>query len=638
MYRLLRTSTSTTLPCVSFFRFALLTTVILVYLGFPSPVNAQLQQSGCGTVPYQDWYWVSSTEPFKTIRGTLVDRPHEYGEDSLWADYDWNFYVVPDDRSVLINSNKYANWNGQIEFEVCTFGWPMGVPDAFPPGSRIEAYGEWVEDYGHDPLQHDTPVPVPPDSDKYGGKTELHPLYWIKTLDQNPIKVFVAQDMSGRFVDAQNLLWQSVDYPTGLPMYPYVRPGIVPPSGTLVYFETASIARGVARNYASPEGYTVFVQLEPGYFSDCEDRARVYVPERSPHYLGSILKSSAPLLKETLQYSVSQLVDDPNHQKMASLRVEVELLDPPGSLVGMPDSPQVPILWSHWEYESSAGTTIGTVREDKTAAPHRLVFTMPYSPALGYKQSSWRMSVVGGTADNGPAEPLDYTSNLSRALVTEGRTYAILPSHISLSTTEKWSGGCPRTVYLTIDKSKLLPDVGLWSLEWRVKVLRDVNGQTVQNPSEVLISPGSLLETQGFSIQTYPHPNEERLDVIWKKLASPNLAKVQVIARGVTELGEEVSATSQLDAICSLGSYTRAQIMEYSYRFMVFHKIRGELYDPRTLRTLTAEDRQWLVALGKFRRGEPLTQQEMKLLLDAALKGATLPEIKHRSLQPKSPR
>ena len=365
-------------------RLILLITVIQIPLFFAYDVAAQ--QSGCGTTSFQDWFLVSTTEPFKNVRGTLAARPHlNEGDNSfseLYADSDWNFYVVPDDPSVLRNSRGYSNANGQIEFELCTYGWPTGVPDAFPAGSRIEAYGEWVEDYGHDAMQGHTPVPVPPDSDKYGGKTELHPLYWIKTLDKNPMKVFMGQDMSGRFVDAQNVLWEYVDYPI-TPQYPIVTPGQIPPSNTQVFHETASIARGVASNSASPSGYGVFVQLEPGYFSDCKDRARVIVPERSPHYFGSILRSSGPLRKETLRYSVSYLIDDPSHshpfndrshQKIAHLHVEVELKNPPSSLLGIPDD-EAHIVWSRWEYESSAGIT-GPVRERKAAPPHKIVFSM----------------------------------------------------------------------------------------------------------------------------------------------------------------------------------------------------------------------------------------------------------------------
>jgi hypothetical protein len=583
-------------------KYALPLSLLSLLLFVTITSNAFAQQSGCGTNPFQDWYWIDPTRPFTTVTGT-ISRTINLNTGDPWDDGDWNIYVVPDDGSVLKNRAGQANSNGEIEFEINTRGRPSDLANHFPVGSRIEGYGEWVEDTGHD------------------NKTELHPLYWMRTLNKNPITLFMGQDDTGRCVDAQNLLWEGFEFPIPA-QYPIVRPGAIPPSNTQIFHESAKIACGTTKAYVSPNGYVLWVYLDSWWFSDCESVGRV-IHGDSPYYFGTIERSTASLLKETLTYSVATEVG--TGQKIAFLKVEAELDSPP----------QGNLVYSKWEYESSAGAIIGTVGEIRNQPPHKLAFSMPYAPALGYNQNKWRLSVSASTKSYGVEQPQsssEFAQEVERTLVTEGRTYALDTSEISFKRTEKEGGVCPDAVYLTIDQSKLLPQIALRSIRWYAKILRDADGYTVSNPVEVLVTPQAPLDDVGFLAQTYnatynDPDRDKRFDVIWKQLSSgqPNLAQIAVAARGVTELGEQVEATELLSSLCGIAPFSYHQIMDYSYRLLASKGLRGELY--KVIKKVSRSDKKWLEALARFSKGEKISEREKRIILSKAREGSRLPAM-----------
>jgi len=574
----------------------------ILFTGIP---NAIAQQSGCETHPLQDWNWIDSNKPLVHITGT-ISKTINHNTGRVWHDGDWNIYVVPDDSSVLKNSRGQTNSNGEIEFEVNTRGEPSDLRQHFPVGSRIEGYGEWVEDTGH---TDDHP------------KTELHPLYWMRTLNQNPVTIFMGQDDTGRFVDAQNLLWEGFE--STIPaQYPLVRPGAIPPSNTQIFHESSKIARGTTKAYVSPSAYVFWVYLDSWLFSDCESVGRIFSGD-SPYYFGTIERSTASLLKETLTYSVGTEVG--TGQKIAFLKVEAELESPP----------QGSLAYSKWEYESSAGPIIGTIEETKTQPPHKVVFSMPYAPTLSYNQNMWRLDVSASTNpyDEGlPQNPSEFAQNVERTFVTEGRTYVLDKSKISFKRTEKGGGVCPDAVYLTIDQSKLLPQITLRSIKWSAKIIQDANGYTVNNPIEVLITHQNPLNDLGFFAQTYnatynDPDKDKRFDVRWKQLSrgQPNLSQIAVTANGVTELGEQVEATELLSALCGLAPFNYNKIMDYSYRLIASKGLRGELY--KVIKKVNRSDKKWLEALARFSKGEQISKREQRIILSKAREGSRLPAI-----------
>lgn len=364
--------------------------------------HASAQQSGCGTNPFQDWYYVDANRPFVTLQGTIHKTiKHNVGD--WFDDGDWNIHVNPFDKSFLKNRSGRVNADGLIELEVNSRGNPSDLAARFPIGTRVEASGAWVDDTGHD------------------GKTELHPVDWMRTVDTNPVSLFVAQDDTGRFVNAELVLWESFDFPLQS-IYPKVTPWAIPPSQTQILTEDAKIARGTTKGYMGPENYNLWVFLDNSWFSDCESVGRVIYGD-SPYYFGTISRSTAPLLRETVSYSVSTEVG--TGQKIALIKVAAELATLPQAepYVGEPGVPPGGLAYTKWRYESNAGTIIGTVEETKTG-PHRLEFSMPYAPALGYNQSSWQLSVTGASVPFGqsiPATSMDFADPVSRIMVFEGR-------------------------------------------------------------------------------------------------------------------------------------------------------------------------------------------------------------------------
>lgn len=551
---------------------------------------------------------MSDSRPYIAVRGTIA-RTIQLNQGDAFDDGDWNIHVRPDDPSVLRNSNGTTNSGGQIEFEVNSRGTQSNLAAHFPSGTRVEGYGEWVEDTGHDQ------------------KTELHALNWLRTIDANPMKLFVAQDDTGRFVNAQNLLWESFSFPVAL-QYPIVRVNAIPPSGTEIFHETARIARGTTRAGISPTGYTLWVFLNSWWFSNCENVGLVTYGD-SPHYFAEIQRSKQPLLHEKLTYSVSTEVG--TGQKIALLRIEIDLDQPS----------QGSLAHSRWRYESSAGTVIGTAEENKTTPPHRLVFSMPYAPAIGYTQNTWRMSVSASTLPmdaDVPQGSTDFAQNVTRTYLAEGRTYTIGKSRIFFDRTNKGSGVCPEAVYLTVNDSELLPQIHLRANRWYVKKLRDKDGFTVSNPSEVEVTLQTPLSDPGFSAHTYGPPNERRLDVQWTPLPSgqTNLAIVEAKARGVTELGEEIEATAWLSAICGIAPFSYSQLMDFSFRLLRSKGYRGELY--KIMPRARSADRAWLDALWRFSEGRMISDADRRRLVTAARQGSLLPPLPQKdTLQPSPP-
>src|SRR5438477_8371595 len=119
--------------------------LLLGMIALASKVPAQ--QTGCGTNPFQDWYWVDlNHNPTPVVRGKLTDNTHISGA----GDEDWDFFLLPDDPAVLLNNHGHANSNGLIELEISTQNSPPNIAEMFHVGSRVEAVGDWVEDGGHE--------------------------------------------------------------------------------------------------------------------------------------------------------------------------------------------------------------------------------------------------------------------------------------------------------------------------------------------------------------------------------------------------------------------------------------------------------------------------------------------------------
>lgn len=572
---------------------------VLVQVGL-----AHAQQSGCGTNPFQDWYYIHPSLRFVTLQGTIAQKIHLNVGD-WFDDGDWNIHVKPFEGSYLVNNQGRANANGLIELEVNSRGTPGDMAARFPVGTVVEANGAWVRDTGHNQ------------------KTELHPVEWIRTVNTNPVNLFVAQDDTGRFVNAELVLWEPFDFPL-TSSYPKVTPWYIPPSQTQMLEESAKVARGTTRGELGPESYRLWVFLDSWWFSNCEVIGQVTYGD-SPYYFGTMTRSTVPLLKETVTYSVA--TDIGTGQKIAMIKVaaELETLPQAEPYEGEPGIPPGGLAYSKWRYESTAGTVVGTLEETKTG-PHRFEFSMPYAPAIGYNQNTWQMTVTGSSvpyASTMPAESKAQARQVSRIMISEGRTYALDKSTISL----KWErkAACTDPIYLTVDESKLLPQIGIRGIRWFVTIERDGDGFSVTNPVEAQVAPQSPLDTPGFTASTYPSPNDKRLDVAWKPLPSglPNLSRLAVTVRAVTELGEEADFTLLVTPNCGIGGYSFAQIVDFSARRIHKAGYDGEWY--RAAESATSEDKPWIEALWKFMDGRRLTKEEERLVLSGAAEGADLP-------------
>ena len=573
-------------------------------------------QSGCSSNPLQTWDYVDPTRPVVTTTGTIHsierDSPSEPVPGGT-AGPGWHIRIDPDDKSVVQNRRSRDNADGLIELEVQSGGRPASLPKLFPVGARVEACGEWVEDMGQDPYGGINSAAI-------GGRTELHPLHWLRSVATNPALIFIAQDDSGRFGSARNPLWERFEIPVR-PQFPKVTPWRPVPSRTLIFAEEAGIARGTSSAAATPSGYSLWVYLDGWWFNDCGRRPPASCGDacgHSPYYFGTVRQSTVALLAETVTYRVGR--DAGTGRKIVYLQVAVELGAPP----------QGPLAYTRWTYESGAGDGAGVVEEVKRQPPHRLELALPYAPALGYAQNSWRLSVAGSTVPQGQHQPP--TSSLStehivRMHIAEGRTYALDPSTISLDRAEVGDGVCGEGVRLAVNESKLLPQIALSDLQWTVRVLRDAAGSPVASPEEIGIAADAPTDGPGFTARVAAAGPGKRLEIAWTH-AGPdqrNLSRIAVVSRGVTELGEAVEACAVLSPACGLGPYRQAEILDYNYRLLARRGLRGKL--DTIARMVAGNDKKWLEALVKFVAGTRIGAAEEQLLIEKARLGAELPPL-----------
>lgn len=546
-------------------------------------------QSGCSTIPIQDWfqnwYYVDDSEPTAVITGT-IGKTIELNTGGPFDDGDWNIFIIPDDPRYLTNRGGNANANGMIELEVQSRGIPSNLASLFPTGTRIEAYGDWVEDSGH------------------GWKTELHPLYYLRTLQGNPIKIFMGQDDSGRFINALNYNWNNFYFPFN-DYTPQVTPDYSPASYTNIIEESGTIARGTSDGHFSPNGYYSRVFLDNWWFSDCQYFLGRVIYGDSPYFVSEVEKSNGSFITDNMEYSVSTEVS--SGVKMALVKITAEVTPPAG----------LTIAEVEWTYESSAGTIIGTVTENQEDPPFKLEFSMPYCPALEYYQNKWLVTMKGSNLTLGqdqPASSTEFAEDFSRTCFAEKREYFLPPSRISIDV-EKKGGICGTENYLRIDKADLLPDIDLRALRWYITVLRDEDGFEITSPQEVEVTVSTPYMSDGFGAGTYQvtstHP-EMRLDISWGELSSglPNLSLVQVTARGVTEIGENISTSVTVSPLCGVGVYSMIQINEAFYKMLRKHEYKGELYKMK----IEKADREWFDAFSRYLNGNRLSEKEYKLI------------------------
>jgi hypothetical protein len=559
------------------------------------------QQSGCDYHPHQNWFFVNPNLRKAFVTGTLLQKTRRSTSDA-----DWNFFLQPDDGSFLKNSSNHANDNGIVELEIDSRGNPANLNDLFPNGARVEVYGEWVEDSGHD------------------DKSEIHPIYWIRTLNRNPASIFVGQDDSGRFVDATGVRYETIDF--AIPVeFPLVTPTIHPPSRTQLFHEVGKLARGTAGAYAWPGTFSISADLQSWWFNNCEWTG-VARAGWSPVYWSTVESSTAPLLTESVTYWVSiENHPDGTAQKIAGVDVDVQLASPAG----------VPFTHSEWDYESSSGIT-GMIHVVVPQAPHKIHFSMPYAPADDFNQHTWRVNVFATTMSGNISHTgsIQDAVSVDRTVAIESRVYGIIPSSISFSRTDKSGkpGVCADNVHLTVNRTGLLPQIGLrnGSLGWSVAVLRNADGSNNSNPAVVPVTVSAPLSNAGFTAVTFSPPSEEELALQWQHLTAgeTNLSRVKVTASAVTELGENVSATEVLSAQCGIGSMPLKMFLDYSYRYLGSLHLAGELEE--AMKKAKPEDRRWLAALHRFEQGEKITPAESELLLNRAMMGSKLPALRAR--------
>ncbi len=546
-------------------------------------------QSGCSTIPIQDWFqnwfYVNDSEPTAVITGTIA-KTIQLNSGDPFDDGDWNIFIIPDDPRYLTNSGGNANADGMIEMEIQSRGKPSNLASLFPTGTRVEAFGDWVEDTGH------------------GSKTELHPLYYMRTLLGNPIIIFMGQDDSGRFVNALNYNWNGFYFPFN-DYIPRVTPNYSPASYTNIIEESGTIARGTSDGHFSPNGYYSRVFLDSWWFSDCQYFLGRVIYGDSPYFLSEVEKSSGSFLTDNMEYSVS--TDVSTGVKLVLVNITVEVTPPAG----------ISITEVEWTYESSAGTIIGTVTESQDNPPFKLEFSMPFCPALEFVQNSWLVTMKGSNIPLGedqPASSMEFAEEFSRTCFAEKREYFLPTSRISIDI-ERKGGICGTENYLRIDKSKLLPEINLRNTRWYLMVVKDEDGYEVSNPQEIEVTVAAPFENGGFSAGTYQvntlHP-EERLDISWKDLSSglPNLSLVHVTARGVTELGENISASATISPLCGIGTYSMIQVKEAFYKMLRIKKYKGELYDMK----IEEVDREWFDLFSRYLNGDRLSKKEYKMI------------------------
>jgi hypothetical protein len=147
------------------------------------------------------WNLVSNSQSMVNLKGVLLEW-HVNKGDPVWHDWDLCIFVkpAPGYERYSVNALNFTNPTneghaaGNIEMEVKALAeglhdkpkdnFQSFFGDLFQLNEEIEAYGWWVQDWGHDP---DNP------------KTELHPLIYLKQRNGSQTSLFAASDGSGRF-------------------------------------------------------------------------------------------------------------------------------------------------------------------------------------------------------------------------------------------------------------------------------------------------------------------------------------------------------------------------------------------------------------------------------------------------------
>jgi hypothetical protein len=158
-----------------------------------------------GSVAGNDWkIWnlVRDEEPTARLKGVLLEWYNNKGLPPL---YDWDLciHIKPSfgysnfATNALGNTNENPG-NGLIELEIQSLGNSLGdnpvnmfedfFSELFQVDREVEAYGLWVQDWGHDP---------------WNPKTELHPLFTLTQTNGSiylmETSIFAGRDISGRF-------------------------------------------------------------------------------------------------------------------------------------------------------------------------------------------------------------------------------------------------------------------------------------------------------------------------------------------------------------------------------------------------------------------------------------------------------
>jgi len=571
-------------------------------------------QIGCSLWPGQEW-WLNDDDPTDGNYRTLITMEGTVGtkiklnNDDFYDDGDWNIWIIPSPGYEWAAINYWGEQNprwgsippGWIEAEVSTEGEPLieaHLPDAFPPGTPIQAHGWWVFDTGHD------------------RRTELHPLVWMKSVNRNPFWIFVAQDITARFVVVLNPVHEGfgLDLPLSETI---VHPGISTPSLTYILEEESYVSSGASVwGRAVVDKAQVSMKLEPTYFNNCEMEGRVI--KARPAYLGKFTYSTSSLLNETVEYSVVK--DVHTSQKTSFVKVTAELTSPP----------QGSLAYTKWRYESSTGTVIGEEDVEKTSPPHRIEFRNPYCPAEGYNQHTWTLKVAGCTRSTDYYAP-DASGFSKRAFIGERRVYTVDPSTISIATIWKIGGpnqNCYETVSVSVDESGILHDIELSKLEWTVKKKRTADGAWIYNPQSVTLT-GTTYDDPDYMIRIFQPSIPKNLEVVFKFKDKPDSkCEIELIALGRTELGEEVRASRALSTFCGVGKYNIVKTYEHIYRLFKQKGFEGELY--KWFPEVPTSDRPWTEAFLKWHYGEPITDVQRQLILGKVIEGQRLPKLEPR--------
>jgi hypothetical protein len=147
------------------------------------------------------WNFVNDNEQFVLLRGSLIEWHTNKGDPP--TDWDLCIHIQPSsgfekyahNTFGTVNPEDDGNPRGSIELEVKSLGNALGknvdrfesfFGSLFRTKTDVEAYGPWVQDWGHPLLELDP-------------KTELHPLTYLRQIRGDGTSLFVARDASERF-------------------------------------------------------------------------------------------------------------------------------------------------------------------------------------------------------------------------------------------------------------------------------------------------------------------------------------------------------------------------------------------------------------------------------------------------------